>query len=73
VPTRADKAQSAKSNDEPEVPLQVTVPKRVKHAIDLKSVETGRTRRALVLAALREVGISVTDDDIAGRRGAKKR
>ncbi len=57
---------------DPEVPLQVTVPKRVKHALDLKSVETGRTRRALVLEALREVGVAVTDDEIAGRRGAKK-
>lgn len=73
VPIRPDKAQSAKSHDEPEVPLQVTVPKRIKHALDLKSVETGRTRRALVLEALRHVGVSVTDDDIAGRRGAKKR
>lgn len=73
VSTRSDKAQSAKSHDEPEVPLQITVPKRVKHALDLKSVETGRTRRALVLEALREVGVSVTEDDIAGRRGAKKR
>lgn len=61
------------SADEPEVPLQVTVPKRVKRALDLKSVETGRTRRALVLEALRGVGVTVTDDDIAGRRGARKR
>ncbi len=59
--------------EEPEVPLQVTIPKRVKRSLDLKSVETGRTRRALVLEALREVGVTVTDDDIAGRRGAKKR
>lgn len=73
VSTRAGKAQSAKPNSEPEVPLQVTVPKRVKRALDLKSVETGRTRRALVLEALREVGVSVTDDEIAGRRGTKKR
>ena len=35
------------------MPLQVTIPKRVKRALDLKSVETGRTRRALVLEALR--------------------
>lgn len=58
---------------EPEVPLQITVPKSVKRALDLKSVETGRTRRALVLEALRGVGVAVTDDDIAGRRGTKKR
>lgn len=57
---------------EPEVPLQITIPRRVKRALDLKSVETGRTRRALVLEALRAVGVTVTDDDIAGRRGARK-
>ena len=54
-----------------EVPLQITVPPRVKRALDLKSVETGRTRRALVLEALRELGVAVTDEDIAGRRGRK--
>lgn len=59
--------------DDFEVPLQITIPKRVKRALDLKAVETGRTRRALVLEGLREVGVAVTDDDIAGRRGAKKR
>lgn len=55
-----------------EVPLQVTVPPKVKHALALKAAETGRTRRAIVLAGLREVGVDVTDDDIAGRRGTKK-
>ena len=54
-----------------EVPLQITVPRRIKHALDLTSVKTGRTRRALVLEALRGVGVPVTDEDIAGRRGAK--
>ena len=70
---KPDKAHGASPDSEPEVALQVTVPKRVKRALDLKSVETGRTRRALVLEALRKVGVSVTDDDIAGRRGTKKR
>lgn len=71
--TKSGKTLSFKGGDEPEVPLQVTVPKRVKRALDLKSVETGRTRRAIVLEALREVGVSVTDDEIAGRRGMRKR
>jgi hypothetical protein len=67
------KGRSLEPAGEPEVPLQVTIPKRVKRALDLKSVETGRTRRALVLEALRGVGVTVSDDDVAGRRGAKKR
>lgn len=54
-----------------EVPLQVTVPPRVKHALAMKAAETGRTRRALVLEGLRKVGIDVSDEDIAGRRGTR--
>ena len=61
----------ATDDEESEVPLQVTVPRKVKHALDLASVETGRTRRALVLEALRGVGVAVTDEDIAGRRGMR--
>jgi hypothetical protein len=67
------KNEGAKSSRaDSEVPLQITVPPKIKRAIDLKSVETGRTRRALVLEALRGVGIDITDDDIAGRRGSNK-
>jgi hypothetical protein len=73
VPKGRGKVETAAPAKEAEVPLQVTIPKRVKRALDLRSVETGRTRRALVLEALRGVGVTVTDDDIAGRRGAKKR
>lgn len=73
MPRALSKGRSIEPADEPEVPLQVTIPKRVKRALDLKSVETGRTRRALVLEALRGLGVAVSDDDIAGRRGAKKR
>ncbi len=72
MPKGGGKANTDAPTQEPEVPLQVTIPKRVKRALDLRSVETGRTRRALVLEALRGVGVSVTDDDIAGRRGVKK-
>lgn len=72
MPIGRGKADTAAPADEPEVALQVTIPKRVKRALDLRSVETGRTRRALVLEALRGVGVAVTDDDIAGRRGARK-
>ena len=64
---------NAAEQAESEVPLQVTVPRKIKHALDLASVKTGRTRRALVLEALRGVGVAVTDEDIAGRRGLKTR
>ncbi len=70
--TEARKTAAAVKDSEPEVPLQITIPPRVKRALDLKAVETGRTRRALVLEALRQVGVAVTDEDIAGRRGKNK-
>jgi hypothetical protein len=54
-----------------EVPLQITVPRRVKQALALKAAETGRTRRQLVLEGLREVGVEISDEEIAGRRGKK--
>jgi hypothetical protein len=70
--SRARRKTSAEAiKNEPEVPLQITIPPRVKRALELKAVETGRTRRALVLEALRQVGVTVTDEDIVGRRGQK--
>lgn len=70
--SRARRKTSAEAiKNEPEVPLQITIPPRVKRALDLKAVETGRTRRALVLEALRQVGVTVTDEDIVGRRGQR--
>lgn len=50
APSKGRRVESA----EPEVPLQVTIPKRVTQALDLKSVETGRTRRALVLQSVQQ-------------------
>lgn len=55
-----------------EVPLQVTVPQRVKHALDVHAAETGRTKRSIVLDALRGVGFDVTDEEVAGRRGGRE-
>ena len=52
-----------------EVPLQVTVPRRVKHELDVRAAQTGRTKRTIVLEALRSVGFDMTDEEVAGRRG----
>lgn len=71
--TRGGKAgKTSPALPEPEVPLQVTVPTKVKRALDMKAAQTGRTRRALVLEGLKQVGVDVTEGDIAGRRGRKK-
>ena len=52
-----------------EVPLQVTVPRRIKHELDVRAAQTGRTKRTIVLEALRSVGFDMTDEEVAGRRG----
>lgn len=70
--TRGSKAENTSPpSPEPEVPLQVTVPTKVKRALDMKAAQTGRTRRALVLEGLKQVGVDVTEGDIVGRRGRR--
>ena len=56
-----------------EVPLQVTVPPRVKRELDVLAATVGRTKRSIVLEALRTVGVSTTDAEIAGRRPKRGR
>jgi len=58
--------------DEPEVPLQVLVPRHVRIQLDRMHAETRKPLRALTLEALRAIGIEVSDEDIAGKRGRKK-
>lgn len=55
-----------------EVHLQVTVPRHVKQSLDIQAAETGRTKRSIVLEALRSAGFAVTDEEIAGRRGGRE-
>ena len=58
--------------EEPEVPLQVLVPRHVRIQLDRMHAETRKPLRALTLEALRAIGIEVSDEDIAGKRGRKK-
>lgn len=52
-----------------EVPLQVTVPRHIKQELDVRAAQTGRTKRTIVLEALRSAGFDMTDEEVAGRRG----
>jgi hypothetical protein len=54
---------------EPEVPLQVLIPASIRKQLALKAAEEGKSLRALVLAAIRSLGITVTDAEIKGKRG----
>ena len=56
-----------------EVPLQITVPPRVKRELDLIAAANGRTKRSIIIEALRTVGVSATDAEIDGRRPRRTR
>jgi hypothetical protein len=58
--------------DEPEVPLQVLVPRHVRIQLDRKHADTRKSLRHLTLEALRGIGIEVSDEDIAGKRGRRR-
>lgn len=58
--------------DADEVPLQVTVPRRVKRALDVRAAQLGQTKRSMVLEGLRQIGLEVSDDEVTGRRGARR-
>lgn len=55
-----------------EAHLQVMVPKRLKRALDVRAADTGRTKRSIVLEALRDAGFDVSDEEIAGPRGGRE-
>lgn len=68
-------AMPAKRHDKSErdeAHLQVMVPKRLKRALDVRAADTGRTKRSIVLEALRHAGFEVSDEEIAGPRGERE-
>ena len=56
---------------EPEVPLQVLVPKHIRTQLGVKAAHEGQSLRALILSAIRSLGIAVTDAEISGKRGRR--
>ena len=64
-------ARSAVVAEEREVPLQVTIPKRVRKQLDYLSFEKEETMRALILRAVRSLGIEVRDEELKDRRGRR--
>jgi hypothetical protein len=56
---------------EPEVPLQVLVPRHIHRRLGVKAAEEGQSLRMLVLRAVRSLGIDVTDEEIRGKRGRR--
>ena len=67
LPQRASRSEAT----EPEVPLQVLIPRRIRTQLGVKAAEEGRSLRELVLRAIRGLGIDVSDEDIRGKRGRR--
>src|ERR1039457_4893603 len=67
----ASRAVQAAPAVEPEVPLQVLIPAGIRKQLALKAAEEGQSLRALVLRAIRSLGITVTEADIKGKRGRR--
>ena len=58
---------------EPEVPLQVLIPARIREQLGIMMAkERGASLRSLILRAVRSLGIEVTDEEIRGKRGRKR-
>ncbi len=68
---RAGKGPKPAPAIEPEVPLQVLIPERLRRELAIMA-EQGVSLRHLVLRAIRELGLGVTDADIQGKRGRRK-
>jgi hypothetical protein len=69
-PRRPTPAVAAKA--EPEVPLQVLVPARIREELGIMvAKERGASLRSLILRGIRSLGIEVTDEEIRGKRGRR--
>ena len=55
-----------------EVPLQVLIPEHVRKQLDRLRADTRKSIRQVTLEALRGIGLEISDEDIAGKRGRKK-
>jgi hypothetical protein len=71
IPRRTAPAVVAK--DDPEVPLQVLVPARIREELGIMvAKERGASLRSLILRAVRSLGIEVTEEEIKGKRGRRR-
>ena len=62
---RAVPARAAVGKD---VALQVMVPARIKRQVSVRAAQEGSTQRAIILTALRAIGIDVNDQDLHDKR-----
>ena len=54
-----------------EVPLQVLIPEHVREQLGVMAAKERASLRALILRAIRNLGIDVTDEEIRDKRGRR--
>ena len=54
-----------------EVPLQVLVPEPIREQLGIMAARERTSLRALILRAVRSLGIEVTDEEIKDKRGRR--
>ena len=57
--------------EEAEVPLQVLVPARVREELGILAAKERQSLRALILRAVRSLGVEVSEAEIRGKRGRR--
>ena len=65
-------APVAIARDEPEVPLQVLVPARIREELGIRVAKERVSLRSLILRSVRSLGIEVTEEEIKGKRGRRR-
>src|SRR5689334_25286766 len=60
------------ATEEPEVPLQVLVPARIREELGILAAKERVSLRALILRALRSLSIEVSEKEIRGKRGQRR-
>jgi hypothetical protein len=61
------------AKEEPEVPLQVLVPARIREELGILGARERQSLRALILRAVRSLGIEVSEGEVEGKRGRRRR
>jgi hypothetical protein len=72
-PPAAPSPPTAPLRNGKEVPLQILIPEHVREQLGIMAAKERASLRALILRAVRGLGIDVTDEEIRDKRGRRSR
>jgi hypothetical protein len=70
-PARAPSPAEAPLRGAKEVPLQVLIPEHIREQLGILAAKERASLRALILRAIRGLGIEVTDEEVRDKRGRR--